>query len=80
MKGAPNLDQFLNKHYLLSAQNTGTPTPIVIIVTQTLPKAPNTVIASFSFVLSGYLLYLNFDPEDYNLTTSDIMWSRDMFL
>ena len=56
---------------MLLAQITGHSTPDVIIITEKLPKTPSAIVNSSLFVLPGYLLYLNFDPDNYDPTISD---------
>ena len=36
-----------------------------------LPKAPNVIISSSLFALSGYSLFLNFDPDNDDPAASD---------
>ena len=61
-----NADQFLNKRDLLSVQIIRHPIPDIILISEMLPKAPNVVMNLSLFALSGYSLYLNFDPDNYN--------------
>jgi len=61
-----NADKFLNKRDLLSVQIIRQPTPDIILISEMLPKAPNAVLNLSLFALPGYLLYLNFDPDNYN--------------
>ena len=49
-----NADQFLNKHDFLSAQITGDHPPDIIIISEMLPKSPNSIISSALFALPGY--------------------------
>ena len=67
-----NADQFLNKHDLLSAQITGSHPPDIIIITELLPKSPNSTVSSALLALPGYSLYVNFDPNTYTPVTSHI--------
>ena len=67
-----NADQFLNKRDLLSAQITGSQPPDIIIITELLPKSPNSTVSSALLVLPGYSLYVNFDPDTYTPVTSHI--------
>ena len=61
-----NADQFLNKRDLLSAQITGSHPPDIIIITELLPKSPNSTVSSALLALPGYSLYVNFDPDTYD--------------
>ena len=57
--------------YVLTAQITGNPTPDIIVITEMLPKAPNVIISLSLFALSGYSLFANFDPDNYDPAASD---------
>jgi len=67
-----NADQFLNKRDLLSAQITGSHPPDIVIITEILPKSPNSTITSPLVAFPGYSLYVNFDPDNYAPVTSQI--------
>ena len=70
-----NADQFLNKRNLLLVPIAGNTSPI-IITCEILPKAPNAVIDLSLITLPGYYCYLNFDPNNYDPTSSNIrIWS-----
>ena len=70
-----NADQFLNKRDLLLVQIAGnTPSDIIVIsvISEILPKAPNAVVNLSLITLPGYYCYLNFDPNNYDPTSSNI--------
>ena len=48
-----NADQFLNKRDLLSAQITGNHPPDIIIISEMLPKSPNSIISSALFACTS---------------------------
>jgi len=57
-----NADQFINKRDLLLVQ-IANKNPDLILISEILPKAPNSIIHSALFAIPGYSLYLNFDPD-----------------
>ena len=67
-----NADQFLNKRDLLVAQIAGNTPLDIIVISEILPKAPNAVINLSLITLPGYCCYLNFDPNNYDPTSSNI--------
>jgi len=54
-----NADQFINKRDLL----VQIANPYLILISEILPKAPNSIIHSALFAIPGYSSYLNFDPD-----------------
>ena len=67
-----NADRFLNKRNLLLAQIAGNTPPDVISICEILPKAPNAVVDLSLIALPDYYCYLNFDPNNYIPTSSNI--------
>ena len=66
-----NADQFLNKRDHLLVHIAGN-TPDIIVISEMLPKAPQAVINLSLITLPGYHNYLNFDPDNYNPTLTNI--------
>ena len=66
-----NADQFLNKRDLLM-QIAGSTHLDIIVISETLPKAPNAVVALSLITLPGYHCYSNFDPNNYDPISFDI--------
>ena len=68
-----NADQFLNKRDLLFAQIAGNALPDIIIINNwILPIAPNAVVSLSLITIPGYYTYLNFDPDNHNLFSTNI--------
>ena len=67
-----NADQFLNKINLLLAQIAGHSPPDIIFICEILPKASNAVVSLALIALPGYHCYLNFDPNNYDPTSSNL--------
>ena len=66
-----NADQFLNKRDHLLVHIAGN-TPDIIVISEMLPKASQAVINLSLITLPGYHNYLNFDPDNYNPTLTNI--------
>ena len=66
-----NADQFLNKRDHLLVHIAGN-TPDIIVISEMLPKAPQAVINLSLITFPGYHNYLNFDPDNYNPTITNI--------
>ena len=62
----------MNKRNLLLVQIAGNIPPDIIIICEILPKAPNAVVDLSLITLPGYYCYLNFDPNNYGPTSSNI--------
>ena len=66
-----NADQFLNKINDLEMLIAGSELDLMLI-TEILPKHHFYLINKASFMIPGYSLYLNFDPDSYIIPTLDI--------